>query len=72
MAGQKIDDHSSWVGKGSGGVVFPSGAKHKAQSSQEGAGGVMEYPDSAEAIKRDQGAGVAKMQSHKIKSGFRN
>ncbi len=71
MSGQRIDDHSSWVGKGKAGEVFPDGAKRKEERSAEGAGGIMDYPDTTEAIRRDQVAGEAKMRSKPMKPGYR-
>jgi hypothetical protein len=65
--GQKIDDHSSWVGKGSDGTVFPMGVKLKKESSAEGAGKVNRYIDTTEEIKAAQVAGVGKIKGHQGK-----
>lgn len=64
MSGRKINDHSSWVGKGSNGVVFPAGAKMKQESSAEGAGAVGKYEDTTETIKSQQEMGAKKIRSH--------
>lgn len=70
--GQRIDDHSSWIGKGSDGVVYPSGAKMKRETSAEGAGTIMEYEDTTAKIKAQQDMGIAKAKSHKTKPSHRN
>lgn len=72
MAGRKIDDHSSWVGKGSNGSVFPMGAKVKNESSAEGVGSLDKYEDTTEAIKSQQEMNKRKAQSHAQKAGYRN
>lgn len=73
MAGQRIDDHASWIGKGSKGTVFPEGAKMKNVASEEGAGSLMKYEDTVEAINGAQRAAVAKVKSHGMKQpGYRN
>lgn len=64
MSGRKISDHGSWVGKGSNGVVFPSGAKMKQESSAEGAGALNRYEDTTETIKAQQNMGIGKVKSH--------
>lgn len=71
MAGRKIDDHSSWVGKGSNGTVFPMGAKLKSQSSAEGVGSLSHYEDTTEAIKSQQEMSKKKVQGHPQKVGHR-
>lgn len=70
--GRKINDHSSWMGKGSNGSVFPMGAKVKAESSAVGAGHLPEYQDTTEGIKKVQEKGVSQAKSHPMKSGYRN
>jgi hypothetical protein len=72
MAGRKIDDHSSWVGKGSKGSVFPMGVKIKEEHSEEGDGAVSKYEDTTEAIKATQAAGVSKIRGRPMKDGDRN
>lgn len=71
--GQKINDHSSWIGAGKDGVVYPAGAKMKNVASEEGAGAVMKYEDNVEAINAAQKAGANKIKSHPMKQpGYRN
>lgn len=72
MAGRRIDDHSSWMGKGANGSVFPMGAKVKNESSAEGAGSVSKYEDTTETIKSQQQMGISKAKSHPMKPGHRN
>lgn len=72
MAGRRIDDHSSWVGKGSKGSVFPMGVKTK-QESDDGHGGYLsKYEDTTEAIRSQQEMSVKKAKSHDMKPGYRN
>ena len=70
--GQKIDDHGSWIGKGANGTVFPQGVKLKNESSAEGAGEVMKYEDTSEAIKSTQNTAKAKVKARPMKDGNRN
>jgi hypothetical protein len=70
--GRKISDHSSWVGKGSKGSVFPMGVKTKNESSAEGAGSVSKYEDTTETIKSQQQMGISKAKAHPMKPGHRN
>lgn len=71
MSGRRIDDHSSWVGKGSKGSVFPEGVKVKNESSAEGAGSLSKYEDTTETIKSQQQMGISKVKSHPMKPGYR-
>lgn len=71
MSGRRIDDHASWVGAGAKGKVFPDGAKTKQETSAEGAGGIMDYPDTTEAIRRDQSGGERDLKSKKMRPGYR-
>lgn len=74
MSGRRIDDHSSWMGSKSKGSVFPEGVKVKDESSAGGYGSEMmkEYPDTTEALKRDQEMAISKMKAHPMKSGSRH
>lgn len=72
MAGRRIDDHSFWAGGRSKGSVFPEGAKTKDESSAEGAGAVMRYEDTTEAIKDVQEIGERQAKRHPMKTGYRN
>jgi len=73
MAGRKINDHSFWAGAKGKDTVFPDGPhKTKMEMSAEGAGHVgTDYPDTTEAIRRDQMQGDSKIKSHKMKTGYR-
>lgn len=72
--GQKIDDMSFWAGKGSPGSVFPDGPhKVKMESSAEGAGNVIKYQDTTEAIRAAQVEGAKKVRARPMKEpGYRN
>ena len=73
MAGRKINDHSSWIGKGEAGSVFPDGAhKLKMERDDGHAGGITDYPDTTEHIERDQEAAVSKIHKQPMKTGHRN
>jgi hypothetical protein len=72
MAGQRIDDHGFWAGKGSNGSVFPMGAKTKNESSAEGFGALSHYEDTTEAIKSQQMMNKSKVHGHPQKPGHRN
>ena len=71
MSGQKIDDHSFWAGSRSKGSVFPEGAKTRAISEREGAGSVMRYEDTEEAIQAVQKENVRQIKGRPLKSGYR-
>lgn len=72
MAGQKINDHGSWIGAGPAGVVFPAGAKMKSESSAEGVGALSYYEDTTEAIKAAQELAKKKVLSHPRVNYMRN
>lgn len=71
MSGRRIDDHKSWVGAAPRGKVFPDGAKTKEERTAEGAGGIMDYPDTTEDIHRDQEGGEREIRAKKMKPGYR-
>lgn len=71
MSGQRIDDHSFWAGGRSKGSVFPDGAKMRSISEQEGAGSVMRYEDTQEAIKSVQEKNVSQVKKHPMRPGYR-
>jgi hypothetical protein len=71
MGGQKIDDHSFWAGGRSKGSIFPEGAKTKAISEEEGAGSVMRYEDTEEAVAHVQKEGVKQLKNRPLKAGYR-
>lgn len=72
--GQRIDDHSFWAGSKGVNSVFPDGPhKTKNESSAEGAGSLMKYEDTTQAIKATQVEGVKKAKSMPMKQpGYRN
>lgn len=72
MAGRKISDHSSWMGKGSNGSVLPVGNKVKSESSSEGFGALSSYEDTTESIKAQQMMNKAKVNGHPQKAHYRN
>ena len=72
MAGQRIDDHSSPWGKNRSNVPLPDGAKMKQISDKEGAGSVMRYEDTEEAIGAQQQQNVKHLKGHPLKPGYRN
>lgn len=71
MAGQRIDDHASWIGAAPRGEVFPKGVKTKSYESASGDGGITDYPDTSELIKRDQDGAIRKSKSQKTEPGYR-
>lgn len=72
MSGRRMDDHSFWAGGRKAGFPMPMETKTKEERSAEGAGHLgSEYPDTTEAIKRDQGYGDSKIKGRKMKSGYR-
>jgi hypothetical protein len=72
--GQKIDDHSFWAGGKGKSSVFPDGPhKTKDESSAEGAGSLMKYQDTTEAIRATQVEDVRQIKAHPMKQpGYRN
>jgi hypothetical protein len=60
--GMRIDDHKFFAGGPSKGSVFPEGVHTKNESTAEGAGGVMKYEDTTEAIRTAQMAGEKKIK----------
>ena len=72
MAGRRIDDHSSWMGKGSEGSVLPLGCKMKQMTSAEGAGSLGTYEDTAEQIKAQQELNIRKAKGQGQRTHYRN
>ena len=70
MSGRKIDDMG---GRPSTSDAMMASKTHtKKYSSAEGAGHVgADYPDTTEAIKRDQEGAIRKIKSNKQKSNYR-
>jgi hypothetical protein len=71
MAGQKINDHSFWAGSKSKESPMPMNSRMKQESSAEGAGSLMKYEDTTEAIKSTQEMGERKAKAHPLKAGSR-
>lgn len=72
MSGRRIDDHSAWMGKGSGGSVLPLGSKMKQMSSAEGAGALGQYEDTSEQIKAQQELNIRKAKQQDQRAHYRN
>ena len=73
MAGQRIDDHSSWVGSHGKHSVFPDGPhKTKQETSAEGFGSLNHYEDTTETIHSQQEMAKKKVHGHPHKTGYRN
>lgn len=72
MSGQRIDDHSFWAGGRSKASIFPEGAKSKSISDEEGAGPIMRYEDTEEAIGKQQSDTSRGLKKHPMKPGYRN
>lgn len=71
MAGKRIDDHTSFCGKG-GKYPLPEGNKMKTFHSAEGSGHVgSDYPDTTERIHKDQMASDRQAKKQKMKEGYR-
>lgn len=69
--GQRIDDHSFFAGSGS--PRFPDGPhKTRDESSAEGAGSLMKYEDTTQAIKATQVESVKQIKGRPMKQpGYR-
>lgn len=71
MSGQRIDDHSFWVNKKMKGSLMPEGAHTREESGEEGAGSVMKYQDTANAIRDVQSDGTGQIKKRPLKPGYR-
>lgn len=71
MSGQRIDDHRSWAGSRGKNVPLPDGAKMKQISDMEGAGSVMRYEDTEEAIGHVQSESTKHLKGRPLKPGYR-
>lgn len=73
MSGRKVEDKSSWIGKGNGTSVFPMGVKSQMRPEVTGAGDLgMKYPDTDEQIVANQKKIVSKINGQPMKEGYRN
>ena len=70
--GMKINNHSSWMGKGGKDSVLPLGNKVKHESSAEGAGHMSKYEDTTEDIKASQEHNKRQTEKHKNNPMKRN
>ena len=71
-AGQRIDDHSFWAGSRGRDVPLPDGGgKMKQISEKEGAGSVMRYEDTEQAIGHVQKESVKQLKGRPLKPGYR-
>lgn len=71
MANRRIDDHSFWAGEKPEGSVFPQKSKMRSIPPSDGAGGIENYPDTEQAIHRDQGEGADQMEGRPLRPGYR-
>ena len=69
MAGQGIKDYKGYAHTSDMMMSSKNSVKH--YSSAEGSGGIKDYPDTTEAIHRDQKAGDSKIKGQPMKSGYR-
>lgn len=68
--GMRINDHKFFAGSGS--PAFPKGVHTKDESSAEGAGQVMRYEDTTEAIKSQQVDNEKQIKARPLKPNYRN
>lgn len=73
MAERRINDHAFWAGGKKAGVPLPMESKMKEERSAEGneRSGSLDYPDTTEAIHKNQEEGMRKAKAHPMKSGYR-
>lgn len=70
MSGRRINDYGGYPHSSDMSMKSKNSLKHF--SSAEGSGHVgMDYPDTTEAIKRDQERGDSKVKGHAMKPGNR-
>lgn len=69
MSGRKIDDMGGMPHTSD--MAMKSSNKVKHYHSAEGAGHMADYPDTTEAIHRDQSHGDSKIKSKPMKPGYR-
>jgi hypothetical protein len=72
MSGQRIDDHKFWAGGRSKASIFPEGAKSESIEDVEGAGSVMRYEDTEEAVAYEQKQSIKQLKGRPLKPGYRN
>jgi hypothetical protein len=69
MSGRKIEDHGGWPSTSD--ALMKSTNKVKHYTSAEGSGHMADYPDTTEAVHRDQEHAKSKIHSDPMKPGFR-
>lgn len=69
MASRKIDDMGGWPHTSDMSMKSKNRVEH--EMSAEGAGHMSDYPDTTEEIKRDQDAGISKLEGRKLRPGYR-
>ena len=70
--GQRIDDHSAWMGSSSKESPLPMNSKMKQFNSAASAGSEMDYEDTTEKIKSQQEKGTSQAKGRPMKPGYRN
>lgn len=70
MADRRIDDFGGMPKTSDELMKSKTHVKHF--SSAEGAGHMADYPDTTEAVKKDQEHGVKKIKQHPQKPGYRH
>lgn len=71
MSGRRINDYGGYPNTSE--KMMKSKNKLESYTSSEGAGHIgMDYPDTTEDIKRDQDHGASKLESRRMKPGYRN
>lgn len=71
MSGQRMDYHGSPYGNNRKDVPFPDKAQMHQISDQEGAGSVMRYEDTEEAIGHVQKESTKHLKNRPLKPGYR-
>lgn len=70
--GQRINDHSAWMGSSSKDNPLPMNTKEKSYMHGDGVGELSTYEDTAEAIKSQQDANKRQANKNKFGPGQRN
>jgi len=69
MAGRRIEDKGGYPG--SSDAMMASGNRLKKYESADGSGGISNYPDTTEEIRRDQEQGNKHIKARPMKTGYR-
>jgi len=70
MSGRRITDMGGYPHTSDMAMSSKNRVTH--EKSAEGAGSMMDYPDTTNHIYRDQEHGISKIKGHKMKDGYRN